>query len=332
MLTTETATEQKQQRVLGRLSHSRLRAARGCRRLHFIQYIQGIKPIEKDEVLRFGDVIHKAQEAWWNGWQLPEEERLAVAIAAIKSDDPFEVAKARVMMVAYHLRWKDEPLEVLGVEVPFETDLRNPVTGASSRTWVLAGKIDAIARHRETGLVYLVEHKTSGEDISPGSAYYKRLRMDPQISTYFEGGTSLGYEVAGCIYDVLAKPGQRPLKATPPEKRKYTKEGKLYANLRAFDESPDEYAERVAEVVGQNPAEYFARVEVVRLRDQMHEAMLDTWQLGQELREAELAGRHPKNPDHCVRNNFVCPYFPACSGEASLDDPTRYRRRSDTKP
>jgi hypothetical protein len=47
--------------------------------------------------------------------------------------------------------------------------------------------------------------------------------MDGQVSTYFDGAASLGLDVAGCIYDVIGKPGIRPLQATPVEARKYTK-------------------------------------------------------------------------------------------------------------
>ena len=36
----------------------------------------------------------------------------------------------------------------------------------------------------------------------------------------FDGAAALGHDVAGCLYDVICKPGLRPLKATPVEARK----------------------------------------------------------------------------------------------------------------
>lgn len=319
---------------LALLTASRLRTARACRRLHFYRYGLGIRSAVDQVNLRFGTLMHRALELWWKGWQLPEEQRLTVALAAIKAEDPYEAAKARVMMIGYHLRWSAELeyFEVLGVEVKFEVELRNPATGAASRTWRLAGKVDVLVRDIRTRQKRLIEHKTSAEDLSPGSNYFKRLRIDGQVSVYFEGARSLGHDVADCIYDVLGKPSHRPLKATPEESRKYTKGGQLYAAQRDRDETPEEYEARIGAAVAEAPEKYFVRVEVVRLEEEMKDALLDVWQLGQELREAELAGRKPKNPEHCITIFGTCSFFPVCTGEASLDDTTLFQRIEDVHP
>lgn len=334
------------------LTASRLRAARACRRLHLIRYMLGIRALIDAATLRFGTLMHRALEVWWKGWQLLDEQRLEVALAAIRSDDPFEAAKARVLMIGYHLRWKDEPYDVIGVEVSFDTELRNPATGAASRTWRLAGKIDVIVRSRVDGRVYLIEHKTSAEDFSPGSNYLKRLRIDGQVSVYFEGGRALGHDVAGCIYDIIGKPAQRPSQVPLTDdlgekivldakgERVKTKTGKwrqtgdteLGYVLQTRPETPDEYEQRVGAIVGDDPTGFFARVDVVRLEQEMRDALLDVWQLGQELREAELAERAPKNPDACVTVYGTCPYFSACCGEASLEDPTLFERSKNIHP
>lgn len=335
------------------LTASRLRAARRCRRLHNIRYSLGYKPLVEDEVLRFGTLMHRALEVWWKGWQLPDEQRLQVALAAIASNDPFEAAKARVMMLGYHLRWKDEPYDVIGVEVEFETELRNPVTARASQTWRLAGKIDVIVRDRRDNRTYLIEHKTSSEDIAPGSAYQKKLRIDGQVSVYFEGGRALGHDVAGCLYDILKKPALRPSQVplTDDDGRKIvldadgdrvrTKDGKKWREtgdkelgyvLQTREETPEEYGERISTAVAGDPNGYFVRADVVRLEAEMKEAVLDVWQLGQELREAELAGRFPKNPDGCSAYGRTCPFFSVCTGEASLEDPTQFTKSTNVHP
>lgn len=334
------------------LTASRLRAARRCRRLHYNRYGLGFKALFEDEVLRFGTLMHRALEVWWLNWKLPPDERLALALAIITSENPFEAAKARVLMLGYHLRWLDEPYDVISVEVEFKCELRNPETGAASRTWQLAGKIDAIVRDRRTGLVYLIEHKTSAESLEPGSDYFKKLRLDGQVSVYFEGGRSLGHDIAGCIYDVIGKPALKPLQvATTDEagekvvldeqgQRVRTKTGKwrqtadkeLGYVLQARGETPEEYEARVREAVAEDPSRYFVRAEVVRLEAEMRDAMLDVWQLGQELREAELAGRQPKNPDACSVWGRTCEYFATCTGEASLEDPALFKRSTNVHP
>jgi hypothetical protein len=229
------------------------------------------------------------------------------------------------ILTGYDARWRDEPLRAVGVEVQFRANLRNPSTGVASRTWDLAGKIDVIVQD-DQGRILLVEHKTTSEDMSPGSTYWARLRIDGQISVYFEGAKALGLKVDACLYDVLGKPALRPYRATPPEAKKYTKGGVLYKTQREQDETPEEFRERLLTAIAEDPSRYYQRGEVVRLEGETEEALHEVWQLGRQIREAELAGRYPRNPDACFHWGRMCSFFPVCTGEASLTDETRYRK------
>jgi len=288
------------------MTNSRLTAARTCQRLHHIEYVLGFRPAVKAAALRFGTLFHNGLEAWWLA---KDGERLPAAVAAINADteaDPYDIAKALVMMAGYDVRWANEPYDILGVEVGFECALRNPATGRTSQNWILSGKIDAIVRDRRDGLVRLVEHKTSSEDITPGSEYWRRLRMDSQISVYFEGAThGLGYDIAACLYDVIKKPALKPLQVN---------------SRRATPETPTEYQTRIAAAMEEDPGAYFVRGEIVRLESELEESLADVWHLAQQTRESELAGRAPRNPSACVRYGRTCPYFAVCTGEASLSD------------
>lgn len=246
--------------------------------------------------------------------------------------DPFDLVRAECMLIGYHERWKDEPYAVLGVEQEFRAPLINPDTGAASRTWQLAGKLDALVRDLTDGRVLIVEHKTTSADVGPGTDYIKRLRLDGQVSIYFEGAAALGLEPAACLYDVLVKPGQRPLKATPIENRKYTKDGRLYAAQRDRDETAAEYRERVMTTIAEDPNGHYLRAEVVRLDSERDEARAELWQQGRMIRENQLAGRHPRNPDACVRFGRTCEYFGVCTGEASLTDPVLFQRATCVHP
>ncbi len=241
----------------------------------------------------------------------------------------YDLVRAEVMIRGYDARWADdaEQYDVVAIEAEFRSKLTNPDTGASSRTWTLAGKLDGILRERGgEKRTLLIEHKTSSADVGPGSDYLKRLRLDGQVSIYYAGAAALGHQLDGVIYDVLIKPSRRPLRATPPEARKFTKDGRLYANQREVDESPEEYRDRLIEAVSEAPNEHFVRAEVVRLETEVKDGLADVWAWGQTLREAESTGRHPRNPDACVRYGSTCPFFPVCTGEASLEDATLYRR------
>lgn len=193
---------------------SRLRTFRECNRKHLYRYVMAIKTPSSPEMM-FGTIAHSALEAWYLAWQAGTD-RLAAALDAVNAADTDDItrAKLRALVTAYDLRWGNEPWEVLGVEVEFRYFLGSVEIG---------GKIDALVRDITTGLVYVVEHKTSSADTSPGSPYWDRLAIDTQISIYVDGAAiALDAEISGCVYDVLKRPAHEQRLATPIENRKYT--------------------------------------------------------------------------------------------------------------
>lgn len=317
------------------LTHSRLKDARACRRLHHFKYEHGFRPTEDRAELAFGTLMHRGLEAWWSAIRAESDAEAAVGVFLDGLEiDPFDLAKLRVLLTGYHARWLDAAAEyeVLGVEERFSFPLVNPATGARSPVWTVGGKLDVRLRRRSDLALVLMEHKTSAEDVTLGSSYWQRLRMDGQISIYFDGTAALGEPAAVCIYDVIGKPSIRPLKATPEESRKYTKAGALYANQRESDETPEEFTARLMEAVGSEPERYFVRGDVVRLEADMEEARTDIWQYAAMLREEHNAGRAPRNPDACTAYGRPCPFFAVCSGAASLDDETLFYRTDEVHP
>jgi hypothetical protein len=342
------------------LTSSRLKTARLCKRKHRIMYELGFRPAVEAEELFFGSLLHLALEAWWLGVKaalIPDEwlNRALGALAAVKAN-PFVLAKAQVMIMGYHARWESEAAyyEVLGVEERFECDVVNPDTGHASTVWRLGGKLDVRVRDRRDGLVKFLEHKSSAEDISPGSVYWRRLQMNSQISVYFDGCEALGTPAASCIYDVLGKPGQRP--GTVPltdehgnkivlnahGERVRTAQGKWRQTgdtvqgfvVQTREETVDEYKARLVDAITSEPARYYARGEVVRLEQEMVDSRADIWAMQRELREAETAKppRAARNPDGCDSYGRLCPYLDVCCGLASLEDPSRFRQSDVVHP
>lgn len=222
--------------------------------------------------------------------------------------DPYDLARAYALIKGYHCRWWDEPGEVLAVEAEFEAPLVNPETGAASRTYQLGGKIDAIVRRDDR--VWIVEHKTSGEDISPGSKYWQKLTLDAQVSTYLPGARALGFEPAGVLYDVIGKPKLRPLEAN---------------SRRAEPESPEAFGRRIEQDILTDHTKYFVRGSIVRLADEERDAAYDTWRTAHGIREARRTDHHPRNPESCFDFFRACEYFDVCSGTTTIHDVTRYR-------
>jgi PD-(D/E)XK nuclease superfamily len=174
--------------------------------------------------------------------------------------------------------------------------------------------------------VYLFETKTSSEDIGPGSTFWKRTVLDPQLSLYIPALRALGHDPHGCVYDVLRKPALEPKMATPIEKREYTKkDGKLYKNQRETDETPAEYYQRCLDAIAEKPERYYARGVVVRLEDEIHEAAADTWNTASQMREAKRLTIYPRNPDSCISWSRECDYLSVCARMADIHDPLLFQ-------
>ncbi len=314
------------------LTNSAAKTFRRCAREFQIAYQLGIRPRETTDALRFGDLFHKAIEQWW----LAMADKLAAALATIPRDaDPVEAVRLRALLCGYDARWSEQPFETVAVERQFVVPLVNPATGAPSKTWELGGKIDAIARHVGTGELWVIEHKTASAslDLENGSLYWERLKIESQLGLYQAAARSIGFDVSGCIYDVIVKPAIRPLSATPLEARKYTKPTKkepgsrLYAGQRDTDETVEEFSDRLFALIAEAPDRFFRRSSpIVRLASDVEDEAFDRWQIGRSIRDAQLANRWPRNTDACERYRRLCSYFSICSRAGSLDDETRFRK------
>ena len=224
----------KAKKLLPFLTNSRRGTFQACCRKHHYAYdLRKSLIMEDREILNFGSLIHFGLEHWLKA---PPKERLERAIAAIRkyySDNynerdksPYELVKAEVLMIGYDIRWGDTPFDCVGAEIEFVLPLLHPETGSSSRTYKLAGKMDGVLDmvFEEVKGRWVIEHKTTKPDnLAPGSSYWRRLRMDGQVSMYWDAAERRGWEIEGVIYDVIGRPDQRPMKATPEETKRWTK-------------------------------------------------------------------------------------------------------------
>lgn len=340
------------------LTNSARNAFGECHRKYKFKYVDGVKLVNENENLRFGTLVHKCLELWWmyhTGTYMEIDgvvthmTRAQMASRYLDErqaagDDLFELSKARVMMEGYESKWGAVECQTVAVEQQFVAPLVNPDTNGVSRTWQLAGKMDAIAYI--DGLLQVIEHKTAGGDISPESKYWTKLAIDGQVSQYYVGGRVLGHDIQGTVYDVLKKPAQRPSKIPLLDEagkkivndaegnRVYNKDGKtpkqspdaeLGYELQTRPETPEEYEARVrAEVMG-DLDKYFRRLPVPRLDSDLVEWMGDMWSIGREIAEAKNANRFPKNPRSCD-NYGTCEFFEVCAGRESIDNPHIFKR------
>lgn len=312
------------------LTNSRRNCFNTCARKHYYAYELMFKPVKASDALRFGSLWHGALEVWWSKGM---EAAITWINEQIETDyNAYELEMVRQLLWGYDRRYQDEQIKVTGVEKEYRAPLINPDSGKESRLWLLAGKIDLnIMLNDRDGIM---EHKSTSEDMSPESTYWDNLAIDGQISGYYIGSVRLGYEPMETLYDVALRPQQRPYKATPFEKRKFTKDGNLYANQRASDETVNEFGARIATAIKESPEKYFQRRTVSRIDLDLVEYLFDMWACATAIRAMELASSKraerpevcwPRNPRAC--HTFgECPYFCVCSNVGGLDNPEMFRK------
>lgn len=325
------------------LTNSRIKAFRRCQHEHWLTYELGYRPVQDEDALVFGTLMHGALEVYWKGGSAAE----IVAFINEHAATPMDAVKATVLMSGYISRWEDDDKNTRATpEVEFETPLVNPETCRPSRTFVRKGKIDVLLDDA------YIEHKSTTADIGTGSTYWKRLILDSQVSTYFAGAKSLGVNASRCIYDVIRKPSIRTREVPVIEdgakvvidasgQRVRTKDGKKWRETPdaangytavTRPETLEEFEQRLVTEVSENPDKYYQRGDVVRLEQELVEADMDVWHLAQSMHESLAKGRHPKNPDACERYGRFCGFFDVCTGAASLDDPERFIKSDNVNP
>lgn len=308
------------------LTNSQKSTYQECPKKFSYMYEKGYRPIKEKHALWFGSLIHKCLEQWFNGKSIVE---IIDYLHDIGVDGTYgeriDIIKCRELMIGYNHKWKNVKLKTLAVEKEFSIPLINPKTVHTSRTFRLAGKIDAIVE-TENGECAVVEHKTTSEDSSnPTSNYWLRVLIDPQITGYYLAAESLGYKPVKVIYDVIRKPLIKLALATPEEKRKYKQDGTLYSNQREIDETLENYALRLKKDIEENPDKYFQRKDVVRLEDDLVEYSQDLWSVGKLIKESRNNNYWPKRPNQC----FVygkCQFYDVCAKFTLLDDESMYQQ------
>ncbi len=313
------------------ITQSALRTFRKCPRLYEQYYQQLFRPIHVAEPLKYGTVWHNIREAWWKavGGRLGFSLETFHKIYNVNHEDydPFIAAKLAMMLIGYHTRWSQyiDSVEILGVEMPFHMSIVNPRTGKESRTFVLEGKLDAVIR--DQGKLWVVEEKTAGQDLPPEAPYWRRLEIDPQCSVYYDAVKKMfGEEPAGVKYFVNVKPQIKPAKKT--ENIKYKKDGSgPYANQRLEDETPEQYRQRLEELIIKDPERFYHLVEVPRLDKDIYASQMDIWDTAKSIRAAEVSGVWLRNPDNCISIiGQTCSFLPVCTNRASLEDTMLYRK------
>lgn len=238
-------------------------------------------------------------------------------------------AKCRGLMHGYDARWRDAGWQTVSVEEEFQLPVVNPQTGRASRLWKQAGKFDGIITYG--GQNYLLEHKTTSEDVSdPDAPYWRRLAIDSQVSTYVLANWQAGRALHGTVYDVIRKPNIAPRKLSKADRANIVANGLYYGGkvpdyIRTEIAAGDDrecttlYALRLASDTKERPEWYFQRQTIPRLDHEVMEWVRELWDVSQEISNANRLDRHYRNSDSCMQYNSPCQFLGICSGHDNPD-------------
>lgn len=307
------------------LTHSSMQAWSTCQIEYRLAYEDLIVPTAYPAALAIGSAVHAGIEVLQHGRSLSEAWVIAqgkmesfAARARLGLDEAgkaelaatmaWDAAKVRAMLRAWleqhdsapvtdahpeALTFLDRDLEVVETELALEAPLRNPLSGRPSRTFMLAGRIDAIARLRSNGAggLYVIEMKTTAEDLDD---FVEAMRLSVQPSIYqtlveAHAGVDSG-RILGSMLDIIRKPAIRPKR----------------------DETPEAFEARALDEYRKDPARFFRRETVPVNESLCREAMTNAWMIADGIRRAEKFGFVSKRGPACRGAYGVCRYRPLC--------------------
>ena len=298
-------------------TYSMWRLFRDCRRACQLRYLDNLVPLQKSQALRFGSVIHDCLEQWHAGALLEQVLRFINATYVDRASDDDQRRDwhlATAIMRGYAARYPREEFEPVALEKPFQGPIINPATGAESRSFVLAGKVDGIVK--QNGQFFLLEHKTAAQI---DGSYLERLWTDFQVTLYsWYVQKTLGFPIAGVIYNILGKAKLQQAKGETEEEYETrraellakSKTGKTTAK-RKLPESDDDFQARLAEKYA-DPA-MFHRELLYLSHNQYEPLQSELWELTQAFLDARRRGVFYQNTSFCFHYNRPCPYYPLCA-------------------
>jgi hypothetical protein len=289
---------------------------RNCRKAVDWRYLQQLVPLQRARNLHFGSVIHQCLEAWHGRRDLDEVLATINRLCANRLQDENQHRDwhlATAMMRAYAARYAVDDLEIVALEKNFEGPIVNPATGAASRSFVLAGKVDGIVRIQ--GEHFILEHKTAAQ---VDGDYLEKLWTDFQITLYAHYiEQTMGVPITGILYNVLVKAKlqqgkgetEEEFQARRAELLAKSKTGKTTAK-RKLPESDEDFQQRLAEKY--TDPEMFHREMLYLSRDRFEILRAELWELTQAFLEARRRGIFYQNTGFCFNYQRPCAYFALC--------------------
>lgn len=287
------------------LSHSSISSFTRCPRRFQLHYDARLELIaDRSRPLGMGSAFQKALEL---GDPMHEDiEKLlreGVEILDQAGEDKLsvELATVRAAAILYRHKWPGATRSV--AEYEFRVRLRNPWTGAYSRTFDLLGYADDLIDHG--GWYELVENKFVGQ-ISKQTI--RGLNLDRQVGLVCYGiWRATGKKVREVKYRFIRKPSIK----------------------QKQNESVDEYIERLTLDYGERPEFYSDEQELFRTDEDLLRIEAELWDWAEQIRSS-------RNREFFTRTTSSCGDFGGCQFQAICggdpDAGALYRTRPERIP
>lgn len=265
------------------VSNSEISVFQRCAKEHFFAYgLRRARRSYEREALSRGKAIHKAVGEFQRGE--------AVDYSGLRPED-------RALVRGYVAFYagpdgRDRQIETAQTDKGFQISI--------DRIQVV-GEFDGVGIKKDTRKKAILEHKSSSEDISVGSSYWRKVAMtNRQVSLYLIASKQKGWGETEVLFDVLGKPKLRLKKG----------------------ESEEAFEQRVLVDIAESPSKYYVRATLVRLEHEHAAHIRDLKGIVHLMQRArEMGPDVPRSTEACFKFGKPCEYYPVC-GEGSdiMDD------------
>jgi hypothetical protein len=260
-----------------------------CQRLHYYRYELCIRPkVEPDAESRIiGTALHAGAAAYSDdgleaGLNAITQWRRGLDVigdAINKADE--RAAKARAMLRMLDLRWPRDTSSHERAEFVVSMAILNPDTGASSRTFRYAGKLDKLEGDR------LIDWKGVGD----AGDFVRKIVRSFQLECYAAALAEQGVTVTAAEFRLITFPTIR---------------------LCGKDAGAASYEERCLNWLKDDPTNV-ATHEIFLNPGRIAMARAWLWDLSKQILECRRCGRWMKNGLACRDWNRVCEYDGLCT-------------------
>jgi len=291
------------------LTNSEMQTFQTCpRKHHYIYNLCRITP-RPQEPLYMGSAIGIGLDAIWEN--NPGYLRAFEDYLDRYGEDKKKVAlyaKGVAMLKGYIKYWDPDDWELIQTEKKVQLKIDNNLT--------YRGMIDKVVRNRRDGCLYLIDHKTSSDNIQdPSSDYWTELMINPQATGYKVALEAEYKEEVRIIWDVIKKHSSQGPKLKKSIRLKKDETDDEF-ELRKADlmESDQEYSDRVLQDYLEKPEYYYKRKVLGRTSEDLKEWRRELEANACNIKASSVMTLPIKHTKSCRKYGRMCEYAPVCHG------------------